>query len=146
MFCCKPAIWEPCLRNDAAATIEGKTLAQLVDALDADAWNYLHMHGDAVDVKIPSFETEYFVSLKDILPKMGIKQAFSSRADFSALSSTPNLCIGDVLHKSKIKVDEEGSEAAAVTDIILMEGASAPENSPTYLEFHANHPFLYLFY
>ena len=124
--------------------VEGKTLAQLVDALDADAWNNLHMHGEFVDVKIPAFETEYFVSLKDILPKMGIKQAFSIRADFSALSSTPNLFIGDVLHKAKIRVDEEGSEAAAVTDVILMEGAAAPGNSPTYLEFHADHPFLYL--
>ena len=123
---------------------EGTTLAQLTEALDADAWNSLHMSGVEVDVKIPSFETEYFVSLKEILPKMGIQQAFTGAADFSAMSSTPNLCVGDVLHKARIKVDEEGSEAAAVTDIVLVYGTAYPGHDPQYFEFHADRPFLYV--
>ena len=123
--------------------MEGKTLANLVDKLDKEAWSRLEMFGVEVDVKIPAFETEYFVSLKEILPKMGIRQAFSSAADFSAMSSTPYLYIGDVLHKAKIKVDEEGTEAAAVTDII-MDVAAAPGYTPPTYEFHADRPFLYL--
>lgn len=124
--------------------VEGKTLANLVEKLDASAWGSLEMFGFDVDVKIPSFETEYFVSLKDILPKMGIQQAFSPAADFSAMSSAPSLYIGDVLHKAKIKVDEEGTEAAAVTDITMLCGAAGPGYTPPTYEFHADRPFLYI--
>lgn len=123
---------------------EGKTLDELVAALDAETWNSLHLSGSQVDVMIPAFETEYSVSLKGILPEMGIKQAFGGAADFSAMSSTPQLFISDVLHKAKIKVDEEGSEAAAVTDIVMAYGAAGPVSPPRTLEFHADHPFLYV--
>ena len=122
---------------------EGKTLSQLIEALDIKVWDNLSMNGVDVDVKIPSFETEYFVSLRGILPRMGIKQAFSPTADFSSMSSTPNLFIGDVLHKARIKVDEEGSEAAAVTDIVMDYGA-IPGQSPSSFTFHADRPFLYV--
>lgn len=122
---------------------EGKTLADLTEALankENVNLNYSSgMHGVQVDVKIPSFETEYSVSLKDILPQMGIRQAFGAGADFSALSSTPGLFVADVLHKAKIKVDEEGSEAAAVSDIMV--GNSL---TPQIREFHADRPFLYM--
>lgn len=120
---------------------EGKTLGALVEALDAEAWQKLRMFGTEVDVRIPAFETEYAVSLREILPQMGIKQAFGmgGAADFSAMSSTPDLFIGDVIHKAKIKVDEEGSEAAAVTDIIMTNGASGATCA-----FHADRPFLYV--
>ena len=124
--------------------MEGKSLADLVGKLDAGAWGRLMLFGVDVDVKIPSFETEYFVSLKDLLPKMGIKQAFSTAADFSAMSSAPYLYIGDVLHKAKIKVDEEGTEAAAVTDITMMCGSAGPGSTPPTYEFHADRPFLYV--
>lgn len=124
--------------------MQGKPLADLVGKLDAGAWSRLMMFGADVDVKIPSFETEYFVSLKDILSRMGIKQAFSAAADFSAMSSAPYLYIGDVLHKAKIKVDEEGTEAAAVTDITILCGAIGPESTPPTYEFHADRPFLYV--
>ena len=124
--------------------VEGKTLAQLIDALNAEDWNRMRLNGCDVDVKIPSFETEFSVSLKTILPQMGIKRAFGvGVADFSAMSSTPALFIGDVLHKAKIKVDEEGSEAAAVTDI-MMELSAAPGATPPSYEFHADRPFLYV--
>ena len=124
--------------------LEGKTLADLVGKLDVGAWNTLVMSGVEVDVKIPSFETEYSVTLKDILPKMGIKQAFDRyTADFSDLSTTPGLFIGNVLHKAKIKVDEEGTEAAAVTDIIV-DATTAIGPMPLTYEFHADRPFLYV--
>ena len=115
-----------------------------IEKLDADTWGKMEMFGFDVDVKIPSFETEYFVSLKEILPKMGIKQAFSTAADFSAMSTAPYLYIGDVFHKAKIIVDEEGTEAAAVTDITMLCGSAGPEYTPPTYEFHADRPFLYV--
>ena len=124
---------------------EGKSLAELVEALDKDAWNSLWLSGQVVDVKIPAFETEYSVPLKETLMDMGIKQAFGygEDADFSAMTSYP-ICISEVLHKAKIKVDEEGSEAAAVTDIIMVTSTSFPGTTPRIYEFHADRPFLYL--
>lgn len=125
--------------------MEGKSLADVTEKLDAGAWGKLEMIGFDVDVKIPSFESEYFVSLSEILQTMGIRQAFGvgGTPDFSAMTTAP-IFISDVLHKAKIKVDESGSEAAAVTDIV-MEFASAgtPYTPPTY-EFHADRPFLYV--
>ncbi|MBR1538744.1 MAG: hypothetical protein IJ636_04480, partial [Bacteroidales bacterium] len=124
---------------------KGKTLAGFIDEFDVSAWNQLGMSGAEVDVKIPSFETEYFVSLKDILPGMGIRLAFGDGADFSAMSSTPDLFIADVLHKARIKVDEEGSEAAAVTDITIAMAMDGPVTVPVpSFEFHAERPFIYV--
>lgn len=122
---------------------EGKSLSDLVNGLDADTWSRLLMSGVEVDVKIPSFETEYFVSLKNVLKGMGIVTAFSGDADFSSMSSASGLYISDVLHKAKIKVDEDGTEAAAVTDIVV-DGALAPGYTPPTREFHADRPFLYV--
>ena len=122
---------------------EGKTLADVAEALVKRENNFCYstgMYPFQVDVKIPSFETKYSASLKDILPEMGIRQAFGGGADFSALSSTSGLYIGDVLHKAKIKVDEEGSEAAAVTDIVMFNSAGPSQ----VFEFHADRPFLYM--
>ena len=134
-------------RMELLLPVEGKTLSDLVEALASGntyAASSATLGGVEVDVKIPSFETEYFTSLRDILPQMGIRRAFDPMgADFSAMSSTPNLYVGDVLHKAKIKVDEEGSEAAAVTDIV-MEYASAGPGTSQVFEFHADRPFLYL--
>lgn len=123
---------------------EGITLAELTEALDADVWDNLSMYGTQVHVKIPSFETEYTVSLGDILQDMGIRQAFGvgGTPDFSAMTSSP-VYISQVLHKARIKVDEEGSEAAAVTDIMMAYGAY-PGATPPVREFHADRPFLYV--
>ena len=123
--------------------LKGKTLAGLIEALDAETWKNLQMEETKVDVKIPSFETEYFVSLKEILPQMGMKLAFSRSADFSALSTAP-VFIGDVLHKAKVKVDEEGSEAAAVTDIVMRYTSAGPDQTFPIPEFHADRPFVYV--
>lgn len=124
---------------------KGESLGNLINTLDADAWKSLKMYGFEVDVKIPSFETEYYITLKDILQEMGIKRAFGvgGSPDFSAMSSYP-IFISDVLHKARIKVDEEGSEAAAVTDIVFLAGAANPGATPPTYEFHADRPFLYV--
>ena len=123
--------------------IEGKTLANVLENLDAEAWNRLRMHGQEVDVKIPSFETEYYINLTEDLKDMGIITAFGGKADFSAMSTAP-LYISKVLHKAKIKVNEDGSEAAAVTDITMRFSSSGFDYVPPTPEFHADRPFLYV--
>ena len=122
---------------------KGKTLEDLKNGLTPESWERLNnMSGATVDVKMPSFESEFGTkSVRDVLEKMGISAAFSgSLADFSGMTNE-KVCISDVLHKAKIKVDEEGSEAAAVTDVTMKATSAGPSGSNK--EFHADRPFLY---
>ena len=69
---------------------------------------------------------------------MGI--AFSDFADFSKIVSTRELYISRVLHNTFVEVDEEGTEAAAVTAVAMANGAANPE---TTVSFIVNRPFLF---
>jgi serpin B len=91
-----------------------------------------------VDVAMPKFNIEgASVDLTGALRAMGMADAFSlESADFSNISEGP-LFIGGVIHKAYISVDEEGTEAAAATGVV-MPGSSAPT-----AEFIANHPFVF---
>ncbi len=72
-----------------------------------------------LDLEMPKFELEYEVDLNDLLEEMGMVDAFyPDRSDFSRINSDyEDLHVSDVLHKSFVRVDEEGTEAAAVTSI-----------------------------
>lgn len=96
---------------------------------------------DSVVVRIPKFEYESSFSLSDALAGMGMPSAFDeNRADFSGMTGQKDLFIGNVIHKAFVAVDEEGTEAAAATAVI-MEGTSAImiEN-----EFIVDRPFIFL--
>ncbi|MBQ9398408.1 MAG: serpin family protein [Bacteroidales bacterium] len=94
-----------------------------------------------VDLWLPRFETKYHIKLNDLLASMGISQAFNPfAADFSALSDTPSY-VDFVQQDAAIKVNEEGSEAAAVTVIGMRKNSIG--GGPDVV-FHADHPFLYL--
>lgn len=93
-----------------------------------------------VTLRMPKFEYESFFMLSDTLASMGMPLAFDeNRADFSGMTDQQALYIGNVIHKAFVAVDEEGTEAAAATAVI-MEGASAvmPEN-----ELYIDRPFIY---
>ena len=73
-----------------------------------------------VIVQMPKFEMEYEIEYNDILKAMGMELAFSEwEADFTGIAdvSPQNLFISEVKHKTFIRVDEEGTEAAAVTSV-----------------------------
>jgi serpin B len=95
---------------------------------------------------LPKFEFEYAASLVDPLAALGMHDAFDPNvADFSGMLGGPAaepLVISDVLHKAFISVDEEGTEAAAATAVIMAPGAGAPpEEEP--LEVRIDRPFLF---
>lgn len=124
--------------------LENKTLDDLKKGLTSESWEQLNkMYEVEVDVKIPSFETEFGTeSIKETLMEMGISTAFDGQlADFSGMTDEP-VYVSDVLHKAKIKVDEQGSEAAAVTDVTMKTNSIGP-STPRVIEFHADRPFLY---
>ncbi len=97
-----------------------------------------------VDVWLPRFETEERYELKELLTTLGMGQAFSDAADFSAMTENKEpICIGSVVHKAFLEVDEEGAEAAAATGVAMVYATALPRQEPPRAEFHADRPFLF---
>ncbi len=95
-----------------------------------------------VKVWFPKFKMETEYRLPESLTALGMPKAFSPAADFSGMDGTKNLFISDVIHKAFVYVNEEGTEAAAATAVIMKYSAAAPENPIP--KFRADHPFLFL--
>jgi len=93
-----------------------------------------------VQLKMPKFEYETDYGLSDILAEMGMPLAFGGGADFSGMDGTRMLFIQDILHKAFVSVDEEGTEAAAATAVIV--GLKALPEAP--VEMTLDHPFIFL--
>ncbi|MCA9235202.1 MAG: serpin family protein [Planctomycetales bacterium] len=97
-----------------------------------------------VYVYLPRFRVESTFSMGRTLSALGVKRAFSvEHADFSSMSdNSEGLFISEVAHKAFVDVNEEGTEAAAATAILLA-GAGYAECPPP-VEFKADHPFIFL--
>ena len=99
--------------------------------------------GRLVDLGLPKFDIETATSLADVLGAMGMASAFDDRNEFTGMSSErPGLYIGDVIHQANITVDEEGTEAAAATAVIMV-AESAPQEPPTPVVFTVDRPFTF---
>jgi len=95
-----------------------------------------------VHVSLPRFKVESKYSLKEALENMGMPLAFSPKADLSGIGGKPNLYISEVFHGGFVDVNEEGTEAAAATAVVVsVKRASARDDTPV---FRADHPFLYV--
>lgn len=123
---------------------EGKTINDVLKNLTAESWErYQFMDRAYVDLKLPRFESTTDVGLNDIMSALGMPRAFDPY-----LAEFPNFCnvptfIGMMKQVAKIKLNEEGTEAAAVT--VIGEYVSAIEPSePQHVQFFANRPFLYV--
>jgi len=97
-----------------------------------------------VSLALPRFSSEIRLELGDTLQAMGIRLAFDTHgaADFSAMSAKENICISDVVHKARVDVTEQGTEAAAATSVLLRAGSAAMQEPPEI--FHADHPFFFM--
>ncbi|HEX3355617.1 MAG TPA: serpin family protein [Tepidisphaeraceae bacterium] len=94
-----------------------------------------------LDLSMPRFKIEQAAMMGQILKAMGMKLAFDrDHADFSGICSVEPLYIGEVLHKAFVKVDEEGTEAAAATAVVMRAGAAMRQEPP--LRVQVDHPFL----
>ncbi|XP_055923317.1 serine protease inhibitor 88Ea [Eupeodes corollae] len=120
------------------------SLDDVLERLTPETLNLALKEGMAreIEISLPKFEFEQNLELLPILNKMGINQLFTSKADLSGFSMDKQLSLGDAKHVAKIKVDEEGSTAAAAT--VLFSFRSARPLEPT--KFECNHPFLFLIY
>ena len=99
-----------------------------------------------VDLWMPKLDTESTFGREALIRYLmdrGAVDAFDANsADFSRMANYP-WYISDILQKAKIKTDEEGLEAAAVTMVMMALGAALEVEEPQYREFHANEPFRY---
>ncbi len=140
---------------------EGKTPADVINLLAAQGWSADYSNNPLsgiqtyeVDLKLPRYETSSDTNdlpvsggLIGVLKKLGISRIFTD------MSELPNMCeertdvyISMMRQKAKIKVNEEGSEAAAVT-IAETVNTALPSNDPVIIpkaDFHATRPFVYL--
>ena len=94
-----------------------------------------------VVVFVPKFKLTSQFSLASVLKSMGMTNAFSSDADFSGINGKRDLFISAVIHKAFVEVNEEGTEAAAATGVVMRLTSIGPAPIPV---FRADHPFLFL--
>jgi serpin B len=100
------------------------------------------MKSQEVEVSLPRFKMECAYDLKPPLQKLGMPDAFDEAADFSGIASLERLKIDAIVHKTYIDVDEQGTEAAAITGVTV--GAMAVRVPQQVAVFRADHPFVYL--
>lgn len=119
----------------------GKTLDESLAELTADNWKEWSssMTYRPLELKLPRFKLNYKKSLSLDMIDMGMKDAFDgAAADFSGISDS-RLAIGLLDQFTYVNVDEEGTEAAAVTV-----GGTYATSVPQYIPFHADSPFAFM--
>ena len=99
------------------------------------------IHKREVVVFVPKFKMTSQFSLASVLQSMGMTDAFSSDANFSGMDGKRDLFISAVIHKAYVEVNEEGTEAAAATGVVMRLTSVGPTPTPV---FRADHPFLFL--
>jgi len=121
-------------------------LSDIINNMDKDSYLEIinSMSRQKVDIYLPKFEIKTpLYKINDYLKNLGIKNAFSGNADFSGLDGIGGLFISDVLHKAYIDVNEEGTEAAAATAVVMWLTSIEPDDETQRKTFDANHPFLF---
>ncbi len=126
---------------------EGTKQADYIAALNGEKLRSL-LEGakqTRVDTVTPKFETEFSVQLNEALKALGMNDAFdASLADFSALGSCgngDNLYVGQVIHKTFLKLDEKGTRAGAATGVTVYAASALREPPPQVV---LDRPFVYL--
>jgi serine protease inhibitor len=97
-------------------------------------------HDEKVKVFFPKFKMTAEFSLGKTLAAMGMRDAFSTQADFSGIDGKRDLYISAVVHKAYVDVNEEGTEAAAATGVAIR---SLAVLRPKNVVFRADHPFIF---
>ena len=118
--------------------------AKLLAGLNAETWQntILPKFQDRQGMlALPRFKLDYDVMLNNALKALGMRQAFTGGADFSAMADEP-LFVSEVKQKSFVEVNEEGTEAAAVTTVTMM-AAGMPRPIKVF-EMIVDRPFLFV--
>ncbi len=126
---------------------EGFTVQQVLANLDAEKVNELIESSRDLTVHsfIPKFKSKYQEVLNENLAKLGLEDAFNSKANFDKMGKFgKDVFISQVIHKTFIDVNETGTKAAAVTAIEGLKGTAMNEKEEKVVKF--NKPFIYMIY
>ena len=112
-------------------------IAQFTDA----SWKQWIFQFDSttIELGLPKFKMEYGTLLNDALTALGMGVAFTGAADFSGINPNGDLYISRVIHKTFVDVNEEGTEAAAVTIVEMLESSAV-----TAISMIVNRPFVFV--
>jgi serpin B len=116
-------------------------LREIEDGLTAKYLNTLmtKMQKIKIDVYFPKFKMTWGTfCLNKVFVSLGMYDAFGPGADFSGINGMGGIWISDIFHKAFIEVNEEGSEAAAGTAVVIVKSIELP------VVFRADHPFIFI--
>ena len=119
-----------------------ETFQAFEGTLDLNTFNGIlkSMIPAAIELTLPKFNIESDLSLKTVLSALGMTNAFTSDADFSGIDGKKDLFIQDVIHKSFVNVNEDGTEAAAASGVVIgVTSILVPDAIMT-----VDHPFIFV--
>jgi len=120
---------------------KGKDINEFISNLNLENWNswltkFSKQNGS---LYLPKFKIEYDLEMNDVLKSLGMPNAFTDAADFSKMTKKQKLFISNVIHKTFVDVNEEGTEAAAVTVVEM----KATSYKPGFT-MKVNRPFVFV--
>jgi len=119
---------------------DAKDLAHLAERPAVDAWAGA-LKTARLDLSMPRFTFRWGGSVKEMLESLGVKAAFTNRADLSGIAMRPgDLYVSDAFHQTWVSLDEQGTEAAAATGTVI-KLLSQQIGQP--LAVKIDHPFLF---
>jgi leukocyte elastase inhibitor len=124
---------------------QSKDMPKTLQNLNADYLRRINEWGSKaqnVKLSLPKYKIDFNRQLNNDLKTLGMPLAFSNSADFSRINGKKDLCIGQVVHRGFIEVDEKGTEAAAATAVVMKMMSAGPPKDP--VTFKADHPFIFL--
>lgn len=115
---------------------EKLTINNLLESLNPDGYQT-----EKSKVRLPKFNMTFTLSLKDLLRQLGLRDVFTQEiADLSEINGKRDLYVSDAAHKAFVDVNEEGTEAAGGTGIVI--GLTSVQQPPP--ELYADRPFFFI--
>jgi serpin B len=120
---------------------EGHTADEVIAEMNPINWALWleSFNPNSVELYLPKFKLEYELKMKRTLSDIGMSLAFSDAADFTNMIDGGGVKIDEVIHKAVVEVNEKGTEAAAVTVVIIAENSAGSD--PVV---NVNRPFVFV--
>ncbi len=120
----------------------GQELDTIIETFDQESWDdwTSRFRATGVSLRMPRFKLEYEITLNEVLSSLGMEVAFDPmQADFTRINQNGGLYISAVKHKTFVELDEEGTEAAAVTSVEV--GITSTDGGLVLM--HVDRPFVF---